>query len=89
MNIREELAEELAKIPKGYLGITDPQEHNRKLKYAKVQVEAVIAIFKEFIETMELPIHTPKYNCQPTPYGWIEGAHDLLKAIKEKLELRQ
>ncbi len=40
--IREGIAEELAKIPKGYIGITDPEWHERRLVKARVQARAVI-----------------------------------------------
>lgn len=47
-DLKEQIAEELAKIPKGYVGITDPEAYQRRLVIARIQAEALIPIIKEW-----------------------------------------
>jgi hypothetical protein len=46
MNAKELIADVLTKMPKGYVGITDPdpQLHARKLAHAYAQLEALLAL---------------------------------------------
>jgi len=99
VSIREKLADRLVKdiepILKKYKESLGQRSHGREGKidfrnFASYDIAyKSIAIFKEMLDTMELPIHKPKYNLQPTPYGWIEGTQDLIKAIKDLLEVKE
>jgi hypothetical protein len=48
--LRERIAEELLKIPKGYVGINDPiplEQRERQLKRTRVQAESILALIKQ------------------------------------------
>jgi len=93
MNIRENLAEEI----NWYGGVCKYIDWhvagNEETKnYRREQAKDFIAIFKEFIETMELPVYEPAEISSGLPkleYRQRQrGQQDLLKAIIDKLEAK-
>jgi len=67
MKLIEQAAEELIKIPKGYLGITDPispEERERQLKRTRIQAEEIISMTLKDVGKwlcMEAYSHDPSY----------------------------
>lgn len=54
----EKLAEQVMRMPKGYIGIQpvyEPEEYQRHLKYAKATINGLLPIFAEFIKGIVLP----------------------------------
>jgi len=82
MNFREKLARAIY----WGQGLADWEDKNKKsLTEFYMTADQQIAIFKEFIDTMELPKKVSGENNIHYCAGWWDAQQDLLKAIKDKL----
>ncbi len=85
MNLIEEMAKELAKIPSGYVGITDPIEYQRRLKYCTQQAKQLLPILCKAIN--DIPIK----SCEDeTTDGYLypDGQEYFRKTVLQLLETK-
>lgn len=87
MSLREEIAGELLKIPKGYVGITDPiepVERDRRLKRTRVQATTVITLIIEKVKGIEEPDwRASGYGAGLAPRGWGLAIQVIIKELEK------
>jgi len=85
------IRDKLARATYWAQGLADWEDKSKEsLTEFYMTADQIIAIFKEFVETMELPSHYKSMGSEWFHEGIIEAQsqEDLLKAIKDKLEAK-
>ena len=82
--LREKIAGELAKIPKGYVGITDPEWHARRLNAARVQADQILALIDP--EAIREEVEKAKADIANLNKKLDDREADLINARKQERE---